>query len=146
LNPINFDRLHLHPSVKYDDTMLALFTVVVAAGSLVALVAAAWFVLRAIQVHRQELVLRKRLLEQAQPLLYASRCATCGGTLSTWDGGLAPLPAGVHAIPEGNRRRFAVEYAAHRECLGCGHQFELYLWSDGDNWGFHEAAPRSPTP
>ncbi|HET6422196.1 MAG TPA: hypothetical protein VFG20_00850, partial [Planctomycetaceae bacterium] len=96
-------------------------------------------VLRAIRSHRQELALRSRLIEQAQPLLYASQCAACGGALSTWDGSLAPLPAGVHVAPSSLSQRLFIECAAHRECLGCGHHFELHLWSDGDNWGFREA-------
>lgn len=117
------------------------FFVIVAFGSLFALMAAAWFVLRAIRLHRQELMLRARLVEQVQPLLYASRCAACGGALSTWDGVLSPLPAGVHVAPPFQPRRLFVECTAHRECLGCGRHFELHLWSDGDNWGFREASP-----
>jgi len=120
--------------------MSPLLTAVLVVTVLVVLITPAFLIVREIRVHRQETALRARLLEQARPLLLSSRCAACGGALSTWDGGLTPLPSGVHVAPA-DRRHSVVECAAHRECLGCGHLFELHFWSDGQNWGFREAVP-----
>lgn len=123
--------------------MRGLFPFIVFLCTLGAFVAVAWIVVRERRRHRRDLALRARLLEQARPLLLSSRCAACGGALSTWDGGLGPLPPGVHVAPV-DKRSTVVECAAQRECLGCGHRFELHFWSDGQNWGFREA--ESPLP
>ncbi|MDP1796896.1 MAG: hypothetical protein Q8K78_05425 [Planctomycetaceae bacterium] len=119
--------------------MVEVFTLVVGLGTLAVFIVAAWFVLREIRRHRDELDVRQRLLDQARPILQSSNCAACGGALSTWDGGLSPLPAGKHAAPAHIKSRIVAEYEARRECLRCGHRFVLWLWSDGDNWGFVEA-------
>lgn len=124
--------------------MSPVFTAFVALMAVIVLLTAIALVLREIRVHRLETALRARLLEQARPLLLSSRCAACGGALSTWDGGLVPLPPGVHVAPV-ERRTSVVECAAQRECLGCGHRFELHFWSDGQNWGFREAEPPIPS-
>lgn len=121
---------------RYDQCMSTTFTLIVASIVLAVFVAAGWFVWHEIRRHHHELAVKKRLLEQARPILQAASCAACGGTLSTWDGGLLPLPVGQHVAPANFSKQLVAEYEARRECLGCGHQFILWLWSDGANWGF----------
>jgi len=119
--------------------MSGTFAVAMLLGTLALFGAAAWFIRNEVRRHLRELAVRQRLLEQARPILQSAHCAACGGTLSTWDGGLLPLPIGKHVAPVHVPRHLVAEYEAHRECLGCRHQFVLWLWSDGANWGFTEA-------
>ncbi len=123
---------------RYDQCMSGTFTLIVAFTALAAFVVVGWFVWREIRRHHHELAVKKRLLEQARPILQAAHCAACGGTLSTWDGGLLPLPSGKHVAPAHVSKQLVAEYEARRECLRCGHQFVLWFWSDGANWGFKE--------
>ena len=106
-------------SPQYDIAMRGLFPLIVFLCALSAFAAVAWIVLRERRRYQRELAIRARLVEQARPVLYAAQCAACGGALSTWDGGLTPLPAGTHVAPAGSSRKLVVEYAARRECLGC---------------------------
>ncbi len=85
------------------------------------------------------------MIEQARPILFAARCAACGGNLSTWDGGLSPLPEGCQVAPPQVRQRLVTEGTARRDCLGCGRPLVLWLWSDGENWGFQEADEGPPS-
>lgn len=119
--------------------MSAAFYLTMLIGALALLGLPAWAIGAEVRRHRREQSIRQRLIEQAGPILHSARCAVCGGPLSTWDGGLAPLPDGKHAASDQHRRQAVAEYEVSRECLGCRHQFVLWLWSDGANWGFAEA-------
>ncbi len=131
--------LHRVTMSLYDLSMSALFTLAIIFGTLALFVAGAWLIRREVRRHHRELAVRNRLLELARPILQSATCASCGGALSTWDGGLRPLPEGKHVAPAHIPRQGVAEYEARRECLGCRHQFVLWLWSDGTNWGFTEA-------
>lgn len=130
------DRYLEFPVNSTISPMRGVFPLIVFLCALSAFAVVAWIVLRERRRYQRELAIRSRLVEQARPVLYAAQCAACGGALSTWDGGLTPLPAGIHVAPAASQRKLVVEYAARRECLGCRLEYVLHLWSDGDNWGF----------
>lgn len=88
--------------------------------------------------HRREMAARAILLRQADGLLHNAQCALCGGELSTWDRVLQPLPTKHSIAPPSAEPQSLVEYEVRRSCRGCRHEFVLWLWSDGRNWGFHQ--------